>query len=190
MRKFADITRPVEMGMGVYSADEGFSAAWQKKLPGDGYNLSRFSMGAHCGTHLDAPRHFLENGLTVDQAPLELLNGPALVIGVQGDFRPESVPEGTERVLLKGAFSGLSADDARALIAKGVRLVGTSTLSIGRPESESESHTALLGGGAWILENLRLEGVDEGWYELLCLPLPLVGLEASPARAVLMRKGP
>jgi len=188
--KFIDITRPVEMGMGVYSADEGFSAAWQKKLPGDGYNLSRFSMGAHCGTHLDAPKHFLDGGQTVERAPLELLNGPALVLGVENGFRPESVPAGTERLLLKGAFSGLSREDAEALIARGVKLVGTSMLSIGRPESESESHVALLGGGAWILENLRLEGVDGGWYEMMCLPLPLVGLEASPARAVLMRGDP
>lgn len=171
--------------MDVYSADEGFSAQWQRRLPGDGYNLSRFSMGAHCGTHLDAPRHFLENGPTVERAPLEILNGPALVLGVKDGFQPESVPAGTERLLLKGVFSGLSREDAEALVGRGVRLVGTSMLSVGRPESESEAHIALLGGGAWILENLRLEGVDDGWYELLCLPLPLKGLEASPARAVL-----
>jgi arylformamidase len=188
--KFIDITRPVEAGMDVYSADEGFSAQWQKRLPGDGYNLSRFSMGAHCGTHLDAPKHFLDDGLTIERAPMELLNGPALVIDVRAGFRPELVPGGTERIQLKGAFSGLSGEDAEALIAKGVRLVGTSMLSIGRPESESESHIALLGGGAWILENLRLEGVDDGWYEMMCLPLPLVGLEASPARAVLTSKDP
>lgn len=183
--KMIDITRRVRRGMAVYSRGEGFSCVRQMRIEPDGYNLSRFCMGAHCGTHLDSPAHFLQEGATIEAAPLEVLCGRALVLGVEGGFDLHRVPRGCERLLLRGAFAGLDEAQARTLARAGVRLLGTSLLSACAPQREAQAHRALLSGGVWLLENLALEGVAEGWYEVLCLPLLLVGLEAAPARAVL-----
>ena len=186
--EWMDITRPVREGMAVYSEDEGFRAERLLRKPPGAYNLSRFTMGAHCGSHLDAPRHFLEHGATVEAAPLDLLNGRVTVLRICGDFRPESVPEGTRRLLLAGEFSGLSEPEAEILVRRGVRLLGVSTLSVADGAAEGPVHEILLSSGVWILENLALEQVEAGEYRLMCLPLRLDGLEAAPVRAALMRR--
>ncbi len=78
-----DITRLMFPGMGVYSPEEGFSRDQTMTLERDGYRLSYLHMGAHCGTHMDAPAHFLPHGAAIDQVPLDLLTGPALVVRAQ-----------------------------------------------------------------------------------------------------------
>lgn len=188
MAEWLDITRPVEAGMAVYSPDEGFSAAQLCACARDGYNLSRFQMGAHCGTHLDAPAHFLKDGHTVDRAPLALLIGPARVLTVRDGSEFSSVPQGQTRLLLRfDGFPGLHPEQAKLLIRRGVRLLGSTGLSVARRDTEAETHICLLGGGVWLLENLFLEETEDGEYELACLPLRLEGLEGAPARAVIRR---
>jgi arylformamidase len=157
---------------------------------GDGYNLSRLDFGAHTGTHVDAPVHFIDGASAAESLPLEVLIGPCVVVeGIQA-------PDGAERVLFKTTnselwardtfaedFESLDAAMAQALVDKGVRLVGIDYLSIG----DEEAHRILLGAGVVSVEGLDLRGVEPGAYELICAPLKLVGCDGAPARVFLRR---
>lgn len=174
---------------------------------GDPYNLSALFLGSHAGTHIDPPSHFIPGGFGTDRVDLSLLNGPCTVVDVPAgveEVRPEHVeriPASTERVLFHtanserwestGAFfpdyAALGPDAARALIARGVRLVGIDALSIERDTTGTfPVHHILLERGALVLEGLRLAGIHEGTFELRCLPLRIVGGDGGPCRAVLI----
>ena len=167
-------------------------------------NVSAVDLGAHTGTHVDAPNHFLEGEPGVDTVALEPLIGDAVVVdatAVQKTVDAAAVaglgvPAGTERVLLKTRnsqlwerdefsddFVALDESGARALLDLGVRLIGIDYLSIGDPGA----HRALLGARTAVVEGLDLRAVAPGPYRLICLPLKLVGSDGSPARAVLLR---
>ena len=152
-----------------------------------GHNLSKFSMGSHCGTHMDSPAHFIADGLTIEAAPLDLLIGPARVVTVRPGEDFAAVPQGTTRLIMRAEFGGLTPEQARTLFDKGVRLIGTTSMSIAPSDNEAQIHKLFLENGAWILENVTLDGVAGGEYELVCLPLKLQGLEGAPARALLRR---
>jgi arylformamidase len=175
---------------------------------GDPYRLSALALGSHSGTHLDAPSHFLADGLPVDRADLALLNGPVWVETLSEDVvaigppEVDAVPAGTRRVLFASSnsprfargesffpdFVAVTAAGADALVAKGVGLVGVDGLSVeSDPTQHFPVHHRLLGAGVWIVEGLRLAGIPGGSYELTCLPLPLTGVDGSPCRAVLWR---
>jgi arylformamidase len=163
----------------------------------------------HAGTHIDAPRHFLADGATIETLPLEVCLGPAYVaylpevkVITAGDLDRLALEAGVSRLLLKTAnsnlwaagvrdfqarFVDLSPDAARWLVQRRVRLVGIDYLSVERPKDDYEVHRILMTAGVVILETLDLSRVAPGWYELICLPLPLAGAEASPTRAVLRR---
>ena len=160
---------------------------------GDVANLSRLDLGVHSGTHVDAPLHFVEGAPSVETLPLDVLVGPCVV--VEG-LDPGAVPAGTERVLFKTAnsrlwerdefsddFVKLDGEAARALVGRGVRLVGIDYLSIG----DEEAHRVLLGAGVVAVEGLDLREVEPGQYRLVCAPLKLVGAEGAPARVLLLR---
>lgn len=187
MAEWLDITRPVHAGMAVYSKAEGFCAEQLFRCAKDGYNLSRFGMGAHCGTHVDAPAHFIQNGQTIESAPIDLFIGRARVLTAQTDAELRSVSPGETRLLLRGEFPGLTEEQADFLVKMGARLVGVQSLSVAEPKSEKAVHTRLLKNGVWILENLALEDVSDGLYDFICLPLKLQGLEGAPARVVIRR---
>lgn len=178
-----DISRALAPGMAVYAPEEGFFRDQTMLIARDGCNLSYLHMGAHCGTHLDAPAHFVEGGRTVDQVPLALLVGPAWVIGADQLNRAPRC----ERLLIKNApgFTGLTVAQAQALADSGVRLLGTELLSVAQGENTSPVHKLLLGRGVWLLETLNLEHVPPGPYTLYCLPLKVAGGEGAPARAIL-----
>jgi arylformamidase len=171
---------------------------------GDACTLTALSMSAHTGTHVDAPRHYLRGGRTVDDMPLAGLLGSARVIEI-ADAQEVTVQEllgqrirRGDRVLLKtrnsllannprrltGDYVALAPEAARWLVERSVASVGIDGLSVDPPGS-SDAHVALLAAGVWIIEGLRLAGVAAGRYELICLPLRLAGAEGSPARAVL-----
>jgi arylformamidase len=194
-----DISVPIRAGMVTYPGDPEVRVERAASIAGgDVVNLTRIDFGMHSGTHVDAPVHFIDDAAGVDSISLEAVVGPCEVVGVP-DLSRESVaaaPEGAERVLFKTPNSELWARDefaedfarldgaaARLLVERGVRLVGVDYLSVG----DEDAHHALLGAGVVPVEGLDLRGVDPGRYELICLPLRVVGADGAPARAILHR---
>jgi len=174
---------------------------------GEPYNLSRLTIGTHTGTHIDAPRHFLPSGTSVDQIPVDLLVGPALVVQMAveqeiaaADLEAAAIPPGTERLLFKTRNSRLLDDDdfrrdfvyvtldaARWLVERGVRLVAIDYLSVERMDAQPNIvHQTLLRAGVVIVEGADLRQVAPGPYLLACLPLKIEGADGSPVRAVLV----
>ena len=178
----------------------------EDQAKGDTATVSKMTLGVHTGTHMDAPLHFIRNATTIDAMPLSACVGRARVIEIQD---PKSIKRqeladhlisNGERILFKTAnsdhawnsdqfvedFVFISQDAARYLAQTGVLCVGVDYLSVGGfREDGPETHHALLEAGVWIIEGLNLSGVDPGDYELVCLPLKLVGAEGAPARAIL-----
>ena len=174
-----DISVPLREGIEVWPGDPPLRFSSVAALArGDSSNVTAVSFGLHTGTHVDAPRHYLENGATVDRMPLEAMIGPARVVDRCGAGLS---PRRGERLLFKkGGAAGLSEDFARRLAATGVRLAGIDALTIG----SDAVHRILLEAGVWILENLDLARVAAGRYDLICLPLRIPGTEAAPARVL------
>lgn len=193
-----DVTLPIHPGMPVYPGDPEVALERVAAVEQDGYAVARLSLSTHTGTHLDPPAHFFPGGLTVDQAPLDLLVGPARVVSVAGaavtaEELRRARALGAERVLLRtrsredegeAPHVHLEPAAARALLEAGARLVGIDSLSVD-PLNDDAVHRVLLGGGVWILERLELTGVPDGEYELLCLPLKIAGGDGAPARVLL-----
>src|SRR5437588_9292009 len=207
-----DISVPIAPGeTPVYEGDPGIEVeSWAAISRGDAANVSVLNFGAHTGTHVDAPAHFIEGAPGVTSLPLDALVGEALVIAVPADVRAieeshveELSPGSAARVLFKTRnsafwenprgqfredFTYVSPGVARALVSRGVRLVGIDYLSVEEFGSkEFETHRVLLSGGVVILEGLDLRAVAHGRYELICLPLKIAAgsCDGAPARAVL-----
>ena len=200
-----DVSIPIRSRMPIWPGNAGVAMRRVEAIAdGAVANVSAVDLGAHTGTHVDAPNHFLEGEPGVDTVALEPLIGDAVVVdatAVQKTVDAAAVaalgvPAGTERVLLKTRNSQLwerdeFSDDivaldesgARALLDLGVRLIGIDYLSIGDPGA----HRALLGARTAVVEGLDLRAVAPGPYRLICLPLKLVGSDGGPARAVLLR---
>jgi arylformamidase len=198
-----DVSVTIRPLMPIYPGDPGVDIALAHAIArGDPANVSRLQLGAHTGTHVDAPRHFSEDGPGADELALESLVGPCVVADVTGAtsridaqlIDSLDLDEGTERVLLKtpnsrlwerdafaSDFVALDRSGADALVRRGVRLVGIDYLSIGDPAV----HHALLGQRIGVVEGLDLRPVDPGAYFLVCLPLKVAGCDGAPARAVL-----
>lgn len=173
---------------------------------GDTATVSKMTLGVHTGTHMDAPLHYIQKGTTIDEIPLDTCVGRARVIRIRdsnsiktGELEEHLITSG-ERILFKTAnsdhvwstdkfyedFVYIAQDAARYLAQNGVRCVGVDYLSVGGFRKDgTETHLALLQAGVWIIEGLNLSGVEPGEYELVCLPLKLIGAEGAPARAVL-----
>lgn len=207
-----DISVPITPGeTPTYPGDPGLEVgAWNAIARGDRANVSVLNFGAHTGTHIDAPSHFIEGAPGISSLPLDVLVGEARVVEIPPDadavdeshVRPESL-RGATRVLFKTRNSALWEDPrgqfredfayiepaaARALVAAGVRLVGFDYLSVEKFGSEDfETHLTLLSARVVIVEGLDLRAVEPGLYELCCLPLKLAAGsgDGAPARAVL-----
>ena len=199
-----DVSIPIHPGMVIYHDNPGVEIELDSAISrGATANVSKLTMGAHTGSHVDGPSHFYDGRRGADSLPLDAMIGPALVLelpDVQGatitgeDLRMAAIPVGTERLLLKTRNSqlwdrteftrdflrldGSAADHALEL---GIRLIGIDYLSIGDPDA----HLALLGAGVVALEGLDLRGIEPGEYELLCLPLRVIDTDGAPARVVL-----
>lgn len=144
-------------------------------------NVGRLAMSLHCGTHIDAPFHFAPGGPTSELIPLASCMGPCDVLSLA------RLAEATaERVLIRSSGGAPTVAQLEAL-RQPLRLVGTDGHSMDPMDSRTlAAHHHLFGRGAVILEELDLGGVADGRYELIVLPLRLAGMDAAPARAVLI----
>jgi arylformamidase len=194
-----DVSVPLREGMVTYPGDPQVHVELAASIArGDVVNLTRIDFGLHSGTHVDAPVHFIDGAAGVDAIPLDALVGPCEVVEAR-DLSAGSVAAApdAERILFKtpnselwardefaADFARLDGEAARLLVERGVRLVGVDYLSVG----DEDAHHALLGAGVVPVEGLDLREVDAGSYELVCLPLRVVGADGAPARAILIRR--
>jgi len=200
-----DVSIPIRTRMPIYPANPGVALRRIDAIAdGAVANVSAVDLGAHTGTHVDAPNHFLDGAGGVDTVALAPLIGPAVVVDATAVDKTldaaavaaAGVPAGAERVLFKTRnsqlweqdefsedFVSFDASGARALLDAGVSLVGIDYLSVGDPGA----HRALLGADVAVVEGLDLRAAEPGPYQLVCLPLKLVGSDGGPARAVLLR---
>ena len=159
---------------------------------GDLYNLTAFSMCAHNGTHIDAPFHFLPEGKTVDQLPLDTFVGPCYVARHQGDVdasHAQAILEkakGLQRILLAGPVT-VTADAARIFADANILLLGNEGQTIGPENAPMEVHKILLGRDIALLEGIVLTDIPEGTYILSAAPLNLAGADGAPCRAYLLQ---
>lgn len=204
-----DISIPLDNGMVDWPGDVPFERIETLKLAnGDECNLSRISASAHTGTHMDAPKHYLKAGAGIHTVPITAVVGRAKVIAIRDpelirmeELEPHRPAKG-ERLLFKTRnstrcwkthefqkkFVHLTPEAAGYLAESGVQTVGVDYLSVGGYQTDGAGiHRILLGAGVWIIEGLNLEHVEPGEYELVCLPLKIVGGDGAPARAVLRR---
>lgn len=157
---------------------------------GDMCNLTRLSLCAHNGTHMDAPYHFYKDGKTVDELDLTKVIGEAAVIAFDGELKAEDVEaaikENTpERILFKGS-TVITLEAAKALNRHGISLVGVESQTVGPEDAPMDVHLELLGQEVVLLEGIRLKDVPEGIYFLNAAPLKLSGCDGAPCRAVLI----
>lgn len=175
---------------------------------GDNSNVTEITMSCHTGTHVDAPHHFLNNGITVNDLSLDLLVGRAYVLDLPdvsiitaSSLMQADIPPRTRRLLFKTRnsnlwangnkefqtdFVGLSVDAAELLVDRNVKLVGIDYLSIAPYKMGTPVHTILLNAGVVVIEGLDLSQVSQGRYTLHCLPLKLGGADGAPTRCILV----
>lgn len=182
MSRIYDISRRLAPGAWTWPGDTPFDCgmAW-KIADGSSVNVGRLSMSLHCGTHIDAPLHFADGAPASDAIPLEHCIGPCDVIALD---RLASAT--AERVLVKARDGAPTVAQLERLGS--LKLFGTDWHSVDPMDSKTlDAHHNLWKRGAVILEELDLSAVPEGRYELIVLPLSLAGMDAAPARAVLLR---
>ena len=158
---------------------------------GEVYNLSTFSMCAHNGTHIDAPRHFLPEGKTVEQLPLDAFVGECYLARHDGAVTADTAAEilrkaaGIPRILIAGE-AVVSAEAARIFAEGQILLIGNESQSVGPVDAPMEVHKILLERGIVLLEGIVLRDLPEGRYFLSAAPLNIAGCEGSPCRAYLI----
>lgn len=171
---------------------------------GDANNSSSIHTSVHAGTHVDAPFHFVPDGVTIEALPLEVFVGPARVCAIEPGSHITAADvgkiglKGEARVLFKTrnsallhkaaydpSFAAFSVDGAKALVDAGVRLVGLDYLSAAHAEEQVSVHRAFLDHGVVVLEGVDLSEVPAGHYELICPPVKLAGSDGAPCRALL-----
>jgi arylformamidase len=205
-----DITLTVDQDKTpVYPGDPPIHFSRVKSLDnGDVATVSKLEMGAHTGTHIDAPSHFIKGGKNIDEIPLETLMGPALVIECSPEASIVDAAElnrhkwrGHKRILFKTHNSyanfyddttfhkdavAIAPDAAQLLVDNGVILVCIDYLSAEKFGSAApRTHQILLGKGVVIVEGIELRKIKAGNYDLICLPARLKRCEAAPTRALL-----
>lgn len=202
--KWIDISQPLNKETAAWPGDTPFSYQLTfSKAETGAANVGEITASCHIGTHIDAPFHFEDNGQRVIELDLETCIGPARVIDVSAvdyidaAFLASHELDGVERLLLHtslpndptrfpNAYPSLSPDIGPFLKRKGVKLLGVDLPSVDLVTNEElTTHHALHENGIYILENIMLDHVTPGDYELIALPLALEEADGSPVRAVL-----
>jgi arylformamidase len=204
---FIDISVPLTDGMVNWPGDPPVAISrMRNQASGDTATVSRLDMGAHTGTHMDAPLHFISGAAGIDTMPITAGIGPCRVIELDDEtsisrasIEAHEVLAG-ERILLKTRNSNqswwndpfdenfvyISADAAGYLAHQNVMTIGVDYLSVGGFHHDGvATHLALLEANIWIIEGLDLTRVRAGRYMLYCLPLKMQDGDGAPARAVL-----
>ena len=210
--KIFDISLTLSPDLPIWPGDAPFELEQVESIQdGADANVSRLSTSVHIGTHVDAPHHFLNDGRTVENLPLDVLTGPCYVTqlpdGVEAitaealDGMP--LPAGVTRILFgtrnsrlwargetqfQEDFVAISEDGAEWLVERGIQLVGVDYLSVAPYTDSTPTHRILLQAGVVVVEGLDLSAVPRGFYVLYCLPLKLQGSDGAPARAILIQK--
>ena len=203
-RRLWDISPPVAPDSPLFPGDTAYSQRWTAEIgPGCPVNLSAITMSPHIGAHADAPLHYGPGAKTIGEVDLAPYLGPCRVIHaiacgplVQPEHLAHAVDRLPPRVLVRtcakaptawsAEFAAFAPETISWLAARGVMLVGIDSQSVDPADSKTlQSHQRLLEHGLRVLENLVLDDVPEGDYELIALPLKLTTADASPVRAVL-----
>jgi len=206
-----DISLPIEAGLPTWPTSEGFRTRQAMAIrDGDSANVTVVEMDVHTGTHVESGLHFLADGAPIESIGLDAFVGPADVVEIDGDavnaasLEAAGVPVDCRRLLVKTANSArwaagwgefdpvyvsLTPDAATWAAERGLALVGIDHLSIQLYEDDGETHRILMRAGIAILEGLNLAGIAPGRYTLVAAPIRLVGVEAAPARALLLESG-
>lgn len=208
VRRVWDISVKDQPGMHIYPGDPELTLTRVRAIAkGDPANLTHLTLGAHTGTHVDAPAHFIDGAPSLEQIGLDRMVGEATVLDLRGRraidaaaLRPHVLEPGAivlfktdnsalwARAEFQRGFTYVTRDGAEWLVERGVKTIGMDYLSIEQFGSATfEVHKILLGAGVLIIEGLDLGAVAAGTYLLACLPLNLQGVDGAPARAVLMR---
>lgn len=211
--KIIDISVAIRPDLPVWKGDPAVSVLRESSIAaGDAANVTHLNMGAHTGTHVDAPLHFLDGRRGVDRLDLETLVGPAWVAEFNvaseisaADLEAANIPTGTLRLLLKTRnsrlwrekptafdedFVGVSTDGAEWLVQHAIQLIGIDYLGVERCDSVARGapvHKTLLGAEIILLEGLNLSAVQPGAYRLICLPVKIRDADGSPSRAILIQ---
>jgi arylformamidase len=200
-----DISQPLRATLPVWPGDTAFSLerTWAMG-PDCPVNVSRLTLSTHSGAHADAPLHYDESGVDAAAVDLTAYLGPCLVVDARGagpllslEHLPKAALAGEARVLFRTyarfphdawteEFTAIAPEVIEALSAAGVRLIGMDGPSLDPQTSKTmDAHHALNRARMHVLEGLVLDDVPPGRYELIALPLPIVGADASPVRAIL-----
>lgn len=208
MMKIIDISWPISSSITAYKDRSVVAIEEIKNFNRDGARETNIYLSSHTGTHVDAPSHFIQEGKTIDEISLERLVGNCIVLDMtvcseritreclmQHDAQ---ITEGSI-ILLRTTNSDIAPNDkfnpqfvyleqsgAHYLVEKKVKAVGIDYLGIEHSQPGHPTHETLLNGDVVIIEGLRLGHVLSGDYYFVCLPLNMIGLEAAPARAILM----
>jgi len=204
-RRLWDISPPVHAGAPVFPGDTPYSQNWSARIgPGCPVNVSRITLSPHVGAHADSPLHYDPAGAPIGEVDLDPFLGPCRVIHaidcgplVRWEHLATFLDRLPPRILVRTRraaavahwdpqLTAFAAETVEALADRGVRLVGIDTASVDPADSKTlDTHQVLRRRGLRVLENLVLDDVPEGDYELIALPLKLVTADASPVRAVL-----
>ena len=204
--RLRDISIALAAGTPEWPGDTPYSCGWNATLSqGSSVNVSAYTTSPHVGTHADAPLHVRDGWAGSHELPLEAFYGPASVVdvsGATGEIAIETIDatlgdRAVERLLLKtgctigsGTFPeswpALSESCARALLGRGLRLIGVDAPSVDERHSKSlPVHKMIFSDNACILENLDLRRIPAGSYELIAFPIKIMSLDAAPVRAIL-----
>jgi arylformamidase len=202
--QWIDISQPINSNLAHWPEDTPFSyeVTYSKEQTGT-VNIGKITTSLHSGTHVDAPFHFMNNGAKILELDINLYIGPCRLIDVSPHIRIDREVlshfnlDDVTRLLLKTSIPNnptlfpesipfITSDSAAFLKEKGIKLIGVDVPSVDPLDSkEMEGHHALYKNGIHILENVMLDHVKPGDYELIALPLPLQDADGSPVRAVI-----
>lgn len=192
--KIIDISQEV-LSCNVYPGDPVPQAKKISNMEnGDLYNLSEFSMCAHNGTHIDAPLHFIKDGKSVDEIPLDAFVGDCYVARFDGNLAEEDAlnilekarKNGTgERILIAG---DATVTEEAARVFASLKLLGNEGQTVGPKDAPMKVHRILLNAETVLLEGIVLKDISEGKYFLSAMPINIKGFEGAPCRAYLIEE--